>query len=457
MSKNKKTGTPLGKKQRRYPLFSVTKWFRKYLFLVVGAFALAEEVPLPMTAVVFTFVAALPVVSALYVLICACAISVEIGANSTLLERRSSVTYSIRLKNRTIFPIAHVEADLSFPAQDGVTVLNLRLPSTIPPFGNAELTDTVYLPYHGRLSLAAERFYVYDFLRLFRIRRRPRLKKTIEIVPREVTFDVVLGTPEQAYAGQTERSRRGFDRSEQTDLRTYHAGDPVKDIHWKLSARSEELIVREYDRTSGQRLYVVADYSNYFHDPSDAVEPVFPKTIGRAAASAVAELSQAVALAAMDLGYNTYSVFRAVDDARTETFHLTSKDLHRALFRRMTFQCDDVTPTDVTTLALSIPESENGAMCFVLSHITEELVRQIQRFATLYAHTFGGRVLIFYADCSHEILQPAYTARFRAYQMKLLCRLAHTMEVTCVRELANGTMQPYHPADPIQKNDTSAV
>ncbi len=439
-----------GKKVHGHLPFSIGPRFLPYLVTLAGMFVFSQQVPIAMSAALFVVTAVFPIVCLLYVLICRFAVKAEIEVSHSAPRRKEPFSYVIRLRNRFFLPVVHLDADLAFPSPDGATVLHLRVTSTIPPFGAAELSDNVVLPFHGRLSLAVKRFYVYDFFRLFRVRKVLRYNQhSIEILPRQIAFHTELGVPNQEYAGQMEQSKNGFDRSEQSDIRAYHEGDPIKDIHWKLSARTEELIVKEYDRTSGQRFFVVSDYSNYFHPPADAVEPVYADTVGHAAASAVAEVSQAVALAALKLGFHCYSVFRTTEDGRREEYDLTGEETHHALFRRLSFQTSDVTPTDVTALALGTQDIQNSAVCFVVSHVTEESVKQIQRFAALQSGQFGGRTLVYYADCSGEILIPEYKVRFVRYQMKLLQHLSHTMQVCCVRELPDGVMQYFDPSEVI--------
>lgn len=46
------------------------------------------------------------------------------------------------------------------------------------------------------------------------------------------------------------RSRKGTDASEMFDIRSYVPGDDIRSIHWKLSGKTDELIVRQAsDRT----------------------------------------------------------------------------------------------------------------------------------------------------------------------------------------------------------------
>lgn len=435
------------KKAHRHGAFSLGPTFFSYLGTTAVCFVLSQELRDPLSAAMLWFLLALPFVSLVYLLICRFGVRAEITANAYVLDRRQSFSYCIKLKNRLPLPIGHVEADISLPAADGIRVLGLRMSTTLAPFGESAVSDELMMLYHGRVQVGVDRIYLYDLFRLFRMRRIFAKRQPIEILPRALDFQTKLGVPSQEYAGQVERSRRGFERSEQTDIRPYRAGDPVKDIHWKLSARSEELIVKEFDRTTGQHFYAVCDYSNHFHEPADAKKQVFPATVGRQAATGVAELSQAVLLKAMDLGYECHSVFRSSADGHTEDLQVTGPEVHRALFRRLTYQTEDPTPYDVTTLALSLADANSSVICFVISHITEEGVKQIQRFAALHTGQFLGRVLLYYVDCSQSILDAEYRERFLSYQVKLLRRLSHIMQVCCVRENADGSMQYYHPAD----------
>lgn len=435
------------KKAHRHGAFSLGPAFFSYILTLLTCFVLSQELRDPLSAAVLWFLLGLPVISLLYLLVCRIGLRAEITANTYALDRRETFSYCIKLKNRFFLPIGHVEADISLPAADGIHVLSLRMSTTLAPFGESVVADELMMLYHGRVQVGMDRVYLYDLFRLFRMRRVFGQKQAVEILPRELDFKTTLGVPSQEYAGQVERSRRGFERSEQTDIRPYRAGDPVKDIHWKLSARSEELIVKEFDRTTGQRFYAISDYCDHFRQPESEKQAVYPDTIGRQAATGVAELSQAILRQALELGYDCHSVFRSSADGHTEDLQVTGPEVHRALFRRLTYQTEDPTPYDVTALALSVSEANSSVIGFVISHISEELVKQIQRFAALHTGQFLGRVMLYYVDCSQSILDPAYRTRFLQYQIKLLRRLSHIMQVCCVRESADGSMQYYHPTD----------
>ena len=93
--------------------------------------------------------------------------------------------------------------------------------------------------------LAAEflRGRVYDALGLFRLPMRlPRLEPMAILPPARQPEP--MPRLEQFLQMQM-KPKPGGGAAEQHDHRVYRPGDPVKDIHWKLSLKTDELIVRE--------------------------------------------------------------------------------------------------------------------------------------------------------------------------------------------------------------------
>lgn len=59
----------------------------------------------------------------------------------------------------------------------------------------------------------------------------------------------------------TDLTRRAIssERSEQANIRAYVGGDSLKDIHWKLSSKMEELLVRDYNTNDTRNTFIIAD------------------------------------------------------------------------------------------------------------------------------------------------------------------------------------------------------
>lgn len=97
-----------------------------------------------------------------------------------------------------------------------------------------------------------ERVSICDYTGLFRLRiheKRWKGRQEILVLPRIYEVPVVVNPLNFSGIGDREERpgerRKGRSGGESFDIRNYHPGDRLKDIHWKLSARTEELMVLE--------------------------------------------------------------------------------------------------------------------------------------------------------------------------------------------------------------------
>ena len=94
----------------------------------------------------------------------------------------------------------------------------------------------------GIYEVFIPKVYVYDILGLFRFSRRVNFSAKITIKPRPVVPERM---PE--LAGFKAKYLRKSNRpdSEIYDIRDYQEGDPIKTIHWKVSAKKNKTLVKE--------------------------------------------------------------------------------------------------------------------------------------------------------------------------------------------------------------------
>lgn len=101
--------------------------------------------------------------------------------------------------------------------------------------------------YCGRLLVRLEEVVFYDPIGLFRFRKPLQQEVQILILPEgtgkceEASF-ATLGQSEDEEA----QSKKGDDVSQLLEIRDYIPGDKLQNIHWKLSAKQEQLQVKEF-------------------------------------------------------------------------------------------------------------------------------------------------------------------------------------------------------------------
>ena len=101
---------------------------------------------------------------------------------------------------------------------------------------------------------------VEDLLGLFqRVIRPDETVYSLTVLPR--TFDVDPLKMAPGDPGSELMARANEDLSAPSDIRAYQPGDAMKKIHWKLSIRKRELIVRKFEEPLMQEVLILMDCS----------------------------------------------------------------------------------------------------------------------------------------------------------------------------------------------------
>jgi uncharacterized protein (DUF58 family) len=107
------------------------------------------------------------------------------------------------------------------------------------------LNDSLALPteHCGAFACTLQKGRVYDYLCLFSLRLRVPALPELLVLPKAAPPDPLPNLSQ--FQSRSYKPKRGGGFSEIHDMREYRPGDSMRDIHWKLSAKTDKLIVRE--------------------------------------------------------------------------------------------------------------------------------------------------------------------------------------------------------------------
>lgn len=116
----------------------------------------------------------------------------------------------------------------------------------------------------GGRNLIIEDYYQYDCLNLFCLKKKCHYEIPLTIYPRKIEFDFeeyqhyLPKDGEEVYAV----NQKGDDPSEIYDIHKYQEGDSLKNIHWKLSAKYQEVLVKENALALGETINIYCVFDN---------------------------------------------------------------------------------------------------------------------------------------------------------------------------------------------------
>ncbi|SEF55519.1 Protein of unknown function DUF58 [Eubacterium ruminantium] len=156
-------------------------------------------------------------------------------AKLTVMVRNSSVFFSGRMKCRINYNDGSVKKKKWF---------DLMISEKDENVFTIELT-----PEHaGRYEFTVGRCRLYDKLGLFYLTRKFRSSTSIIILPEPGEVAVTLSQKVIHYYGDSDLYddlRPGRDSGETFEIREFRAGDKIQKINWKLSAKKDEILMRE--------------------------------------------------------------------------------------------------------------------------------------------------------------------------------------------------------------------
>ena len=182
-------------------------------------------------------------------------LKVELGIGKNSLVSGEEILLELRLQNPTWFPAlqSRISLFLSNTFLENRVEWSAEMPVKIHDMSVLRLPLTfVNL---GRFAIKCDTLELQDAMGLLIIKKPIDLSGEVYVLPDgnagiqpDVT-NFITG------AAEVEESKhKGNDFSEVSDIREYAAGDRIRDIHWKLSARQDKLMVKERVATAGSEM-----------------------------------------------------------------------------------------------------------------------------------------------------------------------------------------------------------
>lgn len=128
--------------------------------------------------------------------------------------------------------------------------------------GESDLEFALCPTYCGLLRVRIDRLRVYDYLSLFSSAKKIKEDMNIAIFPGEQALRITFakfGWEQSDMPEEQTVSRPGDSYNEIRQIREYRMGDPGRHIHRNLSARTDQLWVKEYERDTDLQADILLD------------------------------------------------------------------------------------------------------------------------------------------------------------------------------------------------------
>lgn len=200
----------------------------------------------------------LPIVSVMGMVYLGRQLSPKLGIGQMRLVKGEEVLLELYWQNMVWYMALHSQMQL--------TVSNTFLEHTseftaimpVSLHGTSILRMPVQVVELGRFSVQSDTLLLQDIMGLITCRKKIGLSGELYVLPDGKLAQEMDITGWEGKASETEESRnKGNDFAEVSDIREYIPGDRIRDIHWKLSAKQETLMVKERVAVAGSEMVML--------------------------------------------------------------------------------------------------------------------------------------------------------------------------------------------------------
>jgi len=215
------------------------------------------------TELIFKVSIVVPVVIGIINFLMARKIKVYFDEQEEYCQKEDRIKKYIMIDNETIFPAARIELKVEIEDYFGhrekrIIVANSE-PRTIRNFG----MDMLFHHY-GIMTVRVRQIRVYDFFFLSVYKKKMNMETLLYVFPdleKRMEFFIrnsTCGTDENEHE-EFSTGKKGENRGEIIAIDEYHEGDDIRNIHWKLSSKSDELIVKHFGNTVDEKVHIHVD------------------------------------------------------------------------------------------------------------------------------------------------------------------------------------------------------
>lgn len=233
-----------------------------YVLTAVGCVIFSMAYTSKISAVLLFAVLLYPVAAAVFAFVLLLGVKAEFTTKRIVTDKNEPFDISITLKNRSILPGVPVEVYCHIPDREVGLFADKRVFASISPLGQARLSIGCVHKYRGSFTCRIHSLSFVDPLRIIRLTKKQKHTMSMVFLPRKLKLADILSTS----AGEQSFSPKKPITSEREDfshVRGYREGDIMQLVHWKLTAKQDELMIKQFDSVNDVHAAVLCDFNVY--------------------------------------------------------------------------------------------------------------------------------------------------------------------------------------------------
>lgn len=191
-------------------------------------------------------------------------ISFELVSLVHISNRGETIPVSIQIHNPTIFPIPNLSITINYSNNFAFkkTIHKQKFNVSVDKGTRTRITCNLTSTHGGNLEISLSKIRIYDYLKIFSLRKKNLGEIKVAVLPNyyELAEDYLENRSKmQIESDNYSTIKSGDDPSEVFAIREYREGDRLQRIHWKLSMKQDQLMIKDFSEPLNCSVVIFAD------------------------------------------------------------------------------------------------------------------------------------------------------------------------------------------------------
>lgn len=222
---------------------------------------------------VLVLILIIPLLSEIMLIVSRAGLNISVIVDHTEVQYQSNIKLRIDVKNTCYLPISRGGLELSTHYSNSDDKEQCRINADPAQCMQEDVSYETVARHCGLFDVEIQEYSGSDYIGLFLVRKKIQELRRIIVFP-----DLIKPEEQDKKAHYTryedEESVNSYqEQDEMTGLRDYMPSDPMNRIHWKLSLKKDDLIIREYGECIVKQNVIIVDLSldaqQHFRDHLD--------------------------------------------------------------------------------------------------------------------------------------------------------------------------------------------
>lgn len=230
--------------------------FHIILFTILLAYALLVGGTMPYF-LLYTYSLFL-LIPLIHILIILAKLEIDIKLPDGALYAGDQINIDYKIDNNTFFHIPYLEIH-SHIAKEITKRMPEKIVKSLKPHELYVYSETINLNRRGYYEMGSVEVVISDVFGIFSLEKTYSSRASLLVYPEAIKLSYFpINSVEQM--GELPIEDMLFqDRSRIDNLREFREGDSIKSIHWKLSAKLDDLIIKEYEKRGDAKVAIFVD------------------------------------------------------------------------------------------------------------------------------------------------------------------------------------------------------